>query len=90
MTHERARLLPKHHRRQGAAHQPRSRTIGYKYTGTFDEAAVNQLLARAKAKGLVVQYDADHGDVWFSGPPGAPLRGVRTRVLALIADPHPW
>lgn len=51
----------------------------------FDERAMEKLLAGARDRGVVNEYDAGNGNlVWFTGKPGPQLRALKARVLAML------
>jgi hypothetical protein len=59
----------------------KTRITGYAFTFDFDEPAMERLLAKAKERGTVTQYDTGRGHaVWFEGAPGRELREVRRQV----------
>ncbi len=62
-----------------------ARITGYTYIASFRESVIEKVLEKAKAAGVVTQYDTGRGElVWFNGRPGRALREVRNRVLALL------
>lgn len=68
----------------------KTRIVGYHYGWDgldFDESPMERVLGKAKAAGVVSEFDTGRGNlVWFEGPPGKALRAVRTQVLALLAE----
>lgn len=51
----------------------------------FAEGGMERKLARAKAAGIVSEYDTGRGRlVWFEGCPGAALRALRDEVRAAL------
>ena len=65
----------------------RSRVATYKYDvqSGFDESAVEEVLAQARAAGTVTEYDTGRGRVcWFEGAPGEAMRALRKRVLEML------
>ncbi len=65
------------------------RSIGYYWRcpegACFDETKMDRLLYGARAEGVVTEHDSGRGTVvWFNGPPGAALRAVRAKVIALL------
>ena len=67
-----------------------TRVVGYRFGGDIDVARVAALLDRARAIGVVTQFDstksAERGKdvVWFNGPPGPAMRKLRDEVGALV------
>ncbi len=58
--------------------------VGYDNYG-FDEAAVEKLLEKARAEGLVTEFDCGRGHCcWFQGKPGAPLRELKKIIQKVI------
>ena len=58
-------------------HQSRSRNVGYAFDGDFS-FDVEKRLAKAKADGIITEYDDGSGHYpWFNGPAGAELRALR-------------
>lgn len=65
-------------------HIDRARTVGYRFEGDFEEGPVGRVLERARAAGVVTEFDTGRGRVvWFNGRPGAALRAVRAEVERL-------
>ncbi len=71
-----------------------SHSVIYKYDvpAGFDEHAVEALLQRARANGVVTEYDAGRGTVcWFEGPPGVAMRALRELVVEMLGpSAKPW
>jgi hypothetical protein len=68
-------------------HISKTRTVGYTFSGAFNESAMETLLRRAQLDGVVTQYDTGRGRlVWFNGPPGAALRALKARVKSMISE----
>jgi hypothetical protein len=66
----------------------RSRVIGVRFEGTFDESVAEKLLVKAKAAGVVTEFDTGRGSVvWFNGSPGREFRELKKAVEALIESP---
>ena len=57
---------------------------------TFDETAMERLLADAVRRGVVTQYDTGRGSFcWFNGPPGEGLRAVRRAAQEIAGRREP-
>lgn len=65
-------------------HRSSVRAVTYSFIGEFLEGDMEKILEPAKRSGIVTEYDSGRGQtVWFSGCPGAALREVRARVMAV-------
>lgn len=71
----------------------RSRGVHYCYVvpreldDEFNESDMEALLQRAREAGTVTQFDTGRGRiVWFEGAPGAAMRELRYKVLALLPE----
>lgn len=63
----------------------KTRIVGYRYVAEFDETPVEKVLEAARRDGIVTEFDTGRGQlVWFEGPPGAALRGIRERVREIL------
>lgn len=63
----------------------KTRVVAYKFEGEIDDCAAEQLLANARAHGVVTQYDSGRGHfLWFNGHPGKALRAVRDAIRNLV------
>jgi hypothetical protein len=59
-------------------HQSRSRGVGYAFEAEEFSFDVEKRLAKAKADGVITEYDDGRGrNPWFNGPPGPALRALR-------------
>lgn len=71
-----------------------SRYVGYRLCGQFDGPTVERLLARAKADGVIIEYDTSrrYDGLWFTGAPGKAIRTLRKAIQAASAVPttHEW
>jgi len=67
---------------------PRTRVVQYRLEspgGHSDCDEAEALLMRARADGLVSEFDTGRGSMlWFEGRPGADLRDLRQRVLEAV------
>lgn len=70
------------------AHKSKSRIVGYRFEGHFDQLAAEKVLQRAEKAGVITQgvakMYADGGVVWFDGWPGAELRAVRDQIEEML------
>jgi len=63
----------------------KSRDIGYCFAGEFSESDAEAILSKAKARGVVTEYDTGRGRiVWFNGHPGPELRAVRDAIRHVV------
>lgn len=62
-----------------------ARIIGYGFEATAeDHPQIYRVLADAKRDGVIVEYDDGRGSSpWLNGPPGAKLRALRARIIAM-------
>ncbi len=68
-----------------AKRSSKTRVVGYRLDGPFDETAMERLLEAARERGVVTQYDTGRGTFcWFNGRPGKELRAVRRAALVLV------
>ena len=67
-----------------------TRVVGYSFGGDIDLDRVTKLLDSALARGVITQFDSNKSMergkdvVWFNGPPGRALRGLRDQIDALV------
>lgn len=70
-----------------------SRVVSYRLCGDIDCDRAMRLLSHARDRGVVTQFDGTKSMergmdvVWFEGPPGAALRGLRRALSMLVVTP---
>ncbi len=70
---------------RGAKQVQVSRSITIQIDGEFLESEAERVLEKARAQGLIFEYDTGRGQLmWFSGRPGRPLRALTKQLRALI------
>jgi hypothetical protein len=70
---------------------PKTRVVGYTFSGRINVDAAQAILERAVRQHAVTEFTAklyaDHDVVWFNGPPGRALREVRAAIEKLVTRP---
>jgi hypothetical protein len=76
---------------RGAKNTPnKSRGINYRFEGPFRESKMEKLLERAKADGIIFEFDTGRGNlVWFDGWPGPEIRALVAKVKQIIKEGDP-
>lgn len=76
--------------RKNTKPHPKTRCVSFHHEGDIDVVAIEALLKKAQASGVIAQFDAmrsmerGHDMVWYEGRPGPKLRALRTAVASHV------